>query len=224
MTYLDYHSALPQPLSPIAKQPQSQTIQSQPAADVSVDKPLPPHSTASGELSQSVAEPHWRACWFRPAVVYMGLMFMLLTGCDRSQASSISLELHQQWQLQPGNNVAGYSISSGLGDVVVNLGGKGLYMPKSGLVQPLAFADAPSREAENHAAENHCVAVSSPEIPAYRLRLCHLRQIRLGNQPAGQMIGRGEQVAISMLRKQPEGTWAFVEPSPSLLEALLTQP
>ena len=27
-----------------------------------------------------------------------------------------------------------------------------------------------------------------------------------------------------VLRKQPEGTWAFVEPAPSLLEALLSKP
>ena len=98
-------------------------------------------------------------------------------------------------------------------------------MPKAGRVQPLADSSQDNLAINQAGTKtSQCVAVSSPEIPAYRLRLCHLRQLQLGHQPAGQVIGRGEQVAIAMLRKQPEGTWAFVEPSPSLLEALLTQP
>lgn len=176
-------------------------------------------SAPNAELSQKLNLPHWCLRWFRSTVAGFSLMAVLLSGCTRSSQAPVALQLHQQWQLQPGQHVAGYSISSGLGDVVLNLGGQAVYMPKSGLVQPLVSAT----EGQSQTGPQ-CVALSSPEIPAYRLRLCHLRQLQLGHRAAGQVIGRGEQVAIAMLRKQPEGTWAFVEPSQNLLEALLTQP
>lgn len=199
-----------------------------PTSDESI---RPNHATPFAAAESPSGSQHWPARWFRPSGIYLALMAALLTSCNRPPESPVNLKLHQQWHLQPGQTIADYPISSGLGDVVINLGGQAIYMPKAGRIQPLAdhpneaFAKGESL-ATNRAGRkpSPCVAVSSPEIPAYRLRLCHLRQLRLGHQPAGQIIGRGEQVAIAMLRKQPEGTWAFVEPSPSLLEALLTQP
>ena len=147
----------------------------------------------------------------------LGLFMLMagLAGCGgRAKVTPLSLNLHQQWQLQPGTTVGETRVTSGLGDLVLALEGQALYMPKAGRVEPLVSEASPEGSA--------CVAVSSPEIPAYKLRLCHLHHLQLGEQPQGAVIGRGEQVAIAMLRKQPEGTWAFVEPAPSLLEALLS--
>jgi hypothetical protein len=182
-----------------------------------MEHPLPGPMTAP--QARAVAASSYRLCGKSSAIALSLLASSLISSCDRPKTRPVSLPLHQQWQLQPGHSIAGRPITSGLGDVLVELDGKAIYMPKSGLVQPLSPASSDAQ-----ATASDCIAIASPEIPAYRLRLCHLRRPRLGQQPAGSMIGRGEQVAISMLRKQPEGTWAFVEPSPSLLEALLTPP
>lgn len=124
-----------------------------------------------------------------------------------------SLNLHQQWQLQAGEAIAGHRISSSLGDIVLELDGAALHMPRAGRLVPL-----------NSDLGLDCVLLSSPEIPAYQLRLCDLQRPRLGPQAAGAVIGRGDRVSLAMLRKQPEGTWAFVEPSAELIETLLTAP
>ncbi len=227
MTSFDSHSVLPQAIATnistfhcIPSQPATAST-SEHTTSLTQKTPAPRSTPASNYYSQ----PHWRARWFRPAVIYLGLIATLLSSCNRPSEAPVNLKLHQQWHLQPGQTIASYPISSGLGDVVINLGGKALYMPKAGRIQPLTDRqNEASATGKIGTQSSNCVAVSSPEIPAYRLRLCHLHQLQLGQQPAGQIIGRGEQVAIAMLRKQPEGTWAFVEPSPSLLEALLTQP
>ena len=164
---------------------------------------------------------HWKTAWFWNPVRGLSLIAaaLLLGSCNaRSNNQAVTLPLHQQWQLQPGTTIANTRISSGLGDLVLDLNGQALYMPKAGRIEALT----PMQESPTGAPS--CVAVSSPEIPAYKLRLCHLEHLRLGQHPQGATIGRGKQVAIAMLRKQPEGTWAFVEPAPSLLEALLQQP
>ena len=158
---------------------------------------------------------HWLGLGFAGLVLVAGVAGLTLSR-SRSSLEPVRLNLHQQWQLQPGTQVGNIRVTSGLGDLVLALEGQALYMPKAGRVEPLV--------SEASADSTACVVVSSPEIPAYKLRLCHLQQLQLGELPQGAVIGRGEQVAIAMLRKQPEGTWAFVEPAPSLLEVLLNQP
>lgn len=166
-------------------------------------------------------------CQLRRWAIRLGLVAvgLALGGCRQPGAvEPLSLKLHQQWQLPPGEMIGNARVTSGLGDLVLDLDGQALYMPKAGRVEPLVMAGSPAGSPVGSQAAPACVAVSSPEIPAYKLRLCHLHRLRLGPQPVGAVIGRGKQVAVAMLRKQPEGTWAFVEPAPSLLEALVSQP
>jgi hypothetical protein len=114
-----------------------------------------------------------------------------------------NIPIHQEWALQPGSEVGGYRVMGGLGDVSIELGGKAIHAPFDGQVQPT---------------DNNCVAFSSPEVPAYLFRLCGLRRPRLGPVEAGQPIGRGQVLQFAAMRRQPDGTWALVEPAVDILE------
>lgn len=131
--------------------------------------------------------------------------------CGRSPQSvpPRTLEIQQQWQLQPGSQVAGHTISGSLGDVSVTLEGAPVYAPFDGEIQPFN-AD--------------CLIYSSPDVPAYLFRLCGLNRTQLGEVEQGDVIGRGEYLQFAALRKQPEGQWAMVEPSRTMLEQMLTRP
>ncbi len=119
------------------------------------------------------------------------------------------VEIEQAWELEPGDRLGHYRISSGLGDVVIELGGAPLYMPMAGEVHPI---------------NPDCSLFSSAELPAYRLRLCGLTRAKSGPLSQGAVLGRGDRVALALLRRQPQGTWAMVEPATSILEQFLTPP
>lgn len=139
----------------------------------------------------------------------LALAALFVTGCHAAAPMPpVAMHLHQQWQLQPGDRIAGYEVSSGLGDIVIELAGKDLYMPVDGRVRALD-------------ASPDCSIFLSPEIPAYRMRLCGLKQKHLGDRKRGQSIGRGDRVSLAMLRKQADGTWTMVEPATQLLEQFL---
>lgn len=134
-----------------------------------------------------------------------------LLSCGRSPQSvqPQTLDIQQQWQLQPGTQVAGHVISGGLGDISVELKGAAIHAPFDGDVQPL---------------NDDCFIYSSPDVPAYVFRLCGLDRIQFGDVSQGDVIGRGQQLQFAALRKQPEGQWAMVEPSRTILEQMLTRP
>ncbi|MGB3494352.1 MAG: hypothetical protein WBA57_16615 [Elainellaceae cyanobacterium] len=149
--------------------------------------------------------------WGMRFVGLIGLLSLVggLLSCGRSPQAvpPRTLEIQQQWQMQPGTQVAGYVISGGLGDISVEIRGAGVYAPFDGDVQPL---------------NDDCVIYSSPDVPAYVFRLCGLDQIQWGDIAQGAVIGRGESLQFAALRKQPEGQWAMVEPSRTMLEKMLT--
>lgn len=142
-----------------------------------------------------------------------GLAIALLLVSCQSNPSSIEqreVHIHQGWELQPGNSIAGHPIVAGLGDISVRLAGRALYAPFDGKIEPAEVED--------------CVIFSSPQVPAYLLRFCGLSRPRLGDVAQGDRIGRGRIVHLATLRKQPDGTWALVEPSLRLIESALTPP
>ena len=69
-----------------------------------------------------------------------------------------------------------------------------------------------------------CVVVSSANVPAYLFRLCGLMQIHLGDRQQEQPIGRANRLVFTMLRREPDGTWAIVEPASNFIERLVDQP
>lgn len=114
-----------------------------------------------------------------------------------------NISIHQTWALQPGSEVGGYPVVGSLGDVSIRLGGSAVKAPFDGKVQPT---------------HHECVAFSSPEVPAYLFRLCGVNRPRLGKIEAGQVIGRGQVLQFAAMRRQPNGTWAMVEPAVDVLE------
>jgi hypothetical protein len=119
------------------------------------------------------------------------------------------IAVQQSWELQPGDTVAGHLITGGLGDISVKLNHPRLRAPFSGEVS-LAAEGA------------QCIYFSTPDIPAYLFRYCGVRQPRLGRVDSGQMMGKGDQIHFTTLRRQPDGTWAVVEPSSQVLEKTLS--
>lgn len=139
------------------------------------------------------------------------LAILLLTGCTRPSDSEPPLEirLYQSWELQPGDTIAGRSVIGGLGDISIALDGNPVYAPFDGRAQ---------RDTRN------CVIFSSADVPAYLFRLCGLSDPSLGRLNQGDVIGRGTTLQFAALRKQPNGTWAIVEPSKRMLERTLKKP
>ena len=156
-----------------------------------------------------------RRIWFyqQLSISRFGLiipLLIVLLGAEVYRATRpkafVQIELEQAWALEPGDRLGRYSISSGLGDVVIELNGAPLYMPMAGEIQPLTPT---------------CSLFASPELPAYRLRLCGLYRPQTGPLAEGAVIGRGDRVALALLRRQPQGRWTMVEPATSMLEQFL---
>jgi hypothetical protein len=149
--------------------------------------------------------------------VALGLLAVVLgivaSGCSRQSqdVAARNVTYYQDWSIEPGDNLAGYQVQSGLGDISINLDGNNLFMPFDGTVQP---------QAEK---EDLCVVLSSPDVPAYLFRLCGMRQPRFGDHSQGQVIGSGDVVAFATMRRQADGTWALVEPAKELIEQFLVQ-
>lgn len=138
------------------------------------------------------------------------LLLVAIAGCVPNSTAEPprTVNLYQQWELQPGSTVAGYQIAGGLGDISVQLDGGNVYAPFDGKVSGYAESD-------------RCIVFSSAEVPAYLFRFCGLTHVRLGEVQQGTTLGRGQQFQFALLRKQSDGTWALVEPSSSMLERSL---
>lgn len=142
-------------------------------------------------------------------ILWGSALILLTAGCaQQPEIPPRAIQLHQQWILQPGAEVAGFKVSGGLGDISIELEGKTVRAPFDGKVQP------------NQA---DCVVYSSAEVPAYLFRLCGLKRPQLGYLQAGDVIGSGQALQFAALRRQPDGSWAIVEPALDLLERTIKQ-
>lgn len=140
-----------------------------------------------------------------PITALYPLVLLGVGACSFSEAKvpPRNIAIHQNWSLQPGSEVGGYSVVGSLGDVSIELEGNSVRAPFDGQIQPT---------------EHECVAFTSPEVPAYLFRLCGIKRPRLGPVAAGQVIGRGDVLQFAAMRRQPDGTWAMVEPAVDVLE------
>lgn len=133
----------------------------------------------------------------------LALGLMLLMGCNPvPKVEPRNLQIEQTWELQPGDTIAGHRVSGGLGDISIELKGT-VHAPFEGVLEP-------------H--QDQCVIFSSPQIPAYLLRLCGVRHPKLGAVREGEAIGSADMLIFAALRRQRSGKWAMVEPSTSMIE------
>ena len=144
----------------------------------------------------------------RARLIHSGISLFLIGGCTSqpSDQQPIDIKLFQKWELQPGDTIAGYKVLGGLGDISIALKGSPAYAPFDG---------------EAQIDKQGCVFFSTAEIPAYKFRLCGLNAPQLGKLRQGDPIGRGDTMQFAALRKQPDGTWAIVEPAKNILERTL---
>ncbi|WP_242041799.1 hypothetical protein [Alkalinema sp. FACHB-956] len=138
-------------------------------------------------------------------------MISCLSGCSTSQQSPplAEIKLYQNWELQAGDRVGGYEVTGGLGDISIALKGQSIYAPFNG---------------DTQLDKRRCVYFDSPEVPSYKLRFCGVQSPKVGKVQQGEAIGRGETLQFAALRRQPNGTWAIVEPSKIMLEKTLKAP
>ncbi|BAU15238.1 hypothetical protein LEP3755_57950 [Leptolyngbya sp. NIES-3755] len=116
-------------------------------------------------------------------------------------------KLYQEWQLKPGDDIAGSRVVGGLGDISIDLNGKAVYAPSDGT----AYAD-----------KRGCVYFSGAETPGYLFRLCGLEKPKLGALNEGDKIATGRLLQFATLLQQSDHSWALVEPDKSLLQRTLT--
>ncbi len=142
------------------------------------------------------------------AALVVVVVLLATLGCSPEPAAEppIDVKLYQTWELQPGDAVAGYSVTGGLGDISIALQGDTVYAPYDGRVQP-------------H--KPGCVMFSSADVPNYLLRLCGLKKPKFGARRAGEAIGTADALEFALLNKRPDGLWALVEPSKQILEQML---
>jgi hypothetical protein len=145
-----------------------------------------------------------------------------LTSCTAAPPpeQTINITVSQDWQLQPGDQIAGYSVTGGLGDISIDLspatffnleigGRKAVYAPFAGEVR---------------IDKRNCLYYTAAEVPAYMFRLCGLTSPKLGSIKAGQPLGHTKALQFATLRQQPNGKWAIVEPDQTFIEKLLKAP
>jgi hypothetical protein len=148
--------------------------------------------------------------WRRLAGVSSWVLILLLSACrvPPPPAKPLALKLHQTWELQPGDQLHGYAVLGGLGDISIALRGQSVYAPFDGKTEQDT---------------RQCLVFSSPEVPAYLFRLCGVQGQKLGAIARGESMGTADILQFAALRKQPNNTWAMVEPSKSILERTLTR-
>lgn len=150
-------------------------------------------------------------CFVNVGLILLSATLIVLAGCtsQNSKEAPIDVRLYQKWELQPGDTIAGYTVTGGLGDISIHLANNRVYAPFDGKAQ---------------IDKRGCAIFSTPDIPAYLFRLCGLDSPKLGLLRQGDLIGSGDTLQFAALRKQPDGTWAVVEPAKNILERMLKAP
>ena len=144
----------------------------------------------------------------RGAQLASGVLLALLASCPAGPPPPRTITIQQTWELQVGHQVGDYRISSGLGDITLELEGNPVRMPFDGRVQSM---------------DEHCIALTSPEVPAYLFRLCGISRPKLGQQLQGHTVGRAQQLGFATFLKEPDGTWTLIEPATDLIAQFLTE-
>ena len=132
------------------------------------------------------------------------------------------IELKQNWEVRVGTKVNNRAIVGGLGDISVRVRGE-VFAPTDGTIESDFLFVSDGSIFKN---PPDCILFSSPQTPAYLLRLCGLYQYRRGSVSQGNAIGRTDghlHVALLSFRKDSEDAsqWVYVSPSTELIERLV---
>ncbi|MGK7902442.1 MAG: hypothetical protein AB4352_13690 [Hormoscilla sp.] len=141
---------------------------------------------------------------------------------DRSQPKLKQIEIKKVWKIQAGEYIAGHRVIGGLGDISLEYEGSVL-APVPGVVDSEFVLVTDS---DLIAGTKDCVIFSSPQLPAYLLKICGLTERYIGpvdeNSPIGKTDG-SLHLSLLSFRKDAKQTsnWIYVSPSSKLIEQLV---
>lgn len=140
----------------------------------------------------------------------------------RSPRSVREIELQNTWEVKAGDSIEGYFIASGLGDISLAMKGK-VIAPIDGHLEEKFVLISDGRLIRG---TSDCVIFSSPQLPAYLIKLCGLASRNLERVERGKAIGKTNgYLHISLLSYRPNqengAIWVYVPPSPQLIESLV---
>ncbi|WP_430687942.1 hypothetical protein [Leptolyngbya sp. AN03gr2] len=118
----------------------------------------------------------------------------------------VDIKIYQKWEIQRGAQINDYTVVSGLGELAIATQGAAIYAPMTG---------------EARIDQTSCILFFGAEVPGYLFRLCGLKAPQPGQRRQGQPLGNADLLVFATFRKQSDGTWAFVEPSPAIVERTL---
>ena len=142
----------------------------------------------------------------------------------KNQQIMKQIELKKVWEIQSGEFIAGYRVVGGLGDISLDFKGA-IKSPALGVVESNFMLVSDRTLIRN---PPDCVIFSSPQMPAYLLKICGLKRRKLGTVNQGSPIGHTNgylHMSLLSFRKDQNqvSKWIYVSPSPKLIEKLLRE-
>lgn len=132
------------------------------------------------------------------------------------------IEIKRVWQIQAGEYISGHRVIGGLGDISLEYDGS-VKAPVAGVVDSEFVLVSDS---DLIAGTRDCVIFSSPQIPAYLLKICGLTERNIGPVDYDSPIGKADgslHLSLLSFRKDANQTsnWIYVSPSSKLIEQLV---
>ncbi len=140
----------------------------------------------------------------------------------RSPRTVREIELQNTWGVKAGDAIEKYFVASGLGDISLAMKGN-VIAPLDGNIEEkfVLISDGSLIRGTSD-----CVIFSSPQMPAYLIKLCGLKSRNLDLVEGGKPIGKTNgylHISLFSYRPHPDSgaMWVYVPPSPQLLESLV---
>ncbi len=152
---------------------------------------------------------------FNPAVVviaafednqYLGFRIRPLKEGAANIGSDRQLQLYQNWTVKVGDQFSGVPVIAVLGQVTLKLGGKSAVAPFDGTAS---------------LSSNGCTRFDALDVPGYAIQFCGLENPRAGLVNQGAPLGSANFLSVGVLRRQKNGTYAFIEPASSVLDKVV---
>ena len=126
-----------------------------------------------------------------PLLILGGVCGLFACTPMRSESTSpikpVSVAIYQKWETQRGEQIAKYTVVSGIGELAIATNGAAIYAPVTG---------------EAQVDRTNCILFSGTEVPGYLFRLCGLKAPQPGQRRRGQSLGNADLFVFATFRKQ----------------------
>ncbi len=154
---------------------------------------------------------------FNPAVVvivafedgqYLGFRMRPLKKGAANIGLGNHLQLYQNWTIKVGDQFGGVPVVGVLGQVTLKLGGKSAVAPFDGI---------------SSLSKSGCLRFDALDVPGYAFQFCGLDNPRVGLVNQGDALGSSNFLSMGVLRRQKNGTFAFIEPATTVLDRVVSK-